>query len=216
MSLTLPYEVEFTLRRIDDREQQGDGQGRPCIVRWSPGVDGFSAAGLELWRHTSSENGDSLVRVDTDHKGSVVQASPCLVVYSWDRFLREFQPGEKVHFTAPLPDRYYRKLVEGEHYDLVWPGGEVAIWNWGTIREHEDQELRANDPSRPVLCVPAGSRTSFTAVSEAVPWPDRAVYEARHGFLLANTEERQWRAQQLWEQENGAKRLEAISERERV
>ncbi|KAL6787118.1 hypothetical protein J3E68DRAFT_418779 [Trichoderma sp. SZMC 28012] len=89
------------------------------------------------------------------------------------------------------------------------------MWDWGTKHEYVGQELRV-DAGQPPLRVPAGYRVSFTAAAEAVPWPGRAACEARDGFLLANVEERQWRAQQLWQQENGAKRLEAIAEQERV
>ncbi|OPB40897.1 hypothetical protein A0O28_0009780 [Trichoderma guizhouense] len=214
LSLTLPYDIEFTLRRIDDDSD------RPCIVRWSPGVEAFSAAGLELWRHTNHENGDSLVRVQVDYSdgAKLAEATPRLVVQGREPFLCELWPGGSgghVRFTAPLHERYHKGLIEGERYDLVWPGGEVAMWDWGTKREHVGRELRV-DAGQPPLHVPAGCRVSFTAAAEAVPWPGRAACEATDGFLLANVEERWWRNQHLWQQENGAKRLEAIAERERV
>ncbi|KAK4076687.1 CAZyme family GH71 [Trichoderma aggressivum f. europaeum] len=180
LSLTLPYDLEFTLRRIDDNTS------RPCIVRWSPGVEAFSAAGLELWRHTSRANdgSDSLVRVEVDYSGGakLAVASPRLLVQGWDPFLWELWPGGHVRFTAPLHERYHKGLVEGERYDLVWPGGEIAMWDWGTKHEHVGLELRV-DASQPPLRVPARCRVSFTAAAEA---------------------------------ENGAKRLEAIAEQERA
>jgi hypothetical protein len=44
---------------------------------------------------------------------------------------------------ATMLDRYRKELVKGSKYELVWPGGEFALWDWGTIKQHLGQELGA-------------------------------------------------------------------------
>ncbi|KAJ5175097.1 uncharacterized protein N7482_000974 [Penicillium canariense] len=48
----------------------------------------------------------------------------------------ELLPGQclKRNTGDPLP--FCDQLVLGEKYELLWPGAEYALWDWGTLREH--------------------------------------------------------------------------------
>jgi hypothetical protein len=114
--------------------------------------------------------------------------------------LWELPPGGSVRLVAKLPESYYRALKAGETYTLLYPGGEVAIWEWGTIQENLGRELKARrlmseekKKLLPSLVMPGGARISFTARAEEPRWPEREAYEAKNGFDAANVAEREWR-----------------------
>jgi hypothetical protein len=198
---TLPFGIEFTIKRAQD------GHQRPCIFNWSPTVHGFSPNGFILLRHDSS-SGDTK-RIEVDHSGLVKlpEEDDPMVVNGWNQFLWELDPGQEVKFLATLPERYHKLAVPGESYTLLWPGGEIPRWEWGTIREHLNHEMRARaadeTPTKPRLVLPGGPSVSFESQEYATPWPARAMREAKAGFHAANLEEQKWRLrQQQKEREN--------------
>lgn len=190
LSLTLPYRIEFTLRRA-----KTDCSDRPCIIRWSPTIDGFSSAGLILLREDNTATG-GFEPCAVDQSGlSEPSDQDAIVVdhHGRDKFLWELAPGGEVRFAACLPARYYAAMVPDETYTLLYTGGEVALWDFGTIQEHHGQLMKARSPS---LRIPGGARISFTARTEKTQWPGRAAYEAENGFDMANLAEQRWRQQE--------------------
>jgi hypothetical protein len=193
LSKTLPFQIELTLKRAED------GHSSPCIFHWSPNIHGFLATGFILLHITAA----SIVeRVEIDHTGLLKlpeEVAP-LVVGSGNHFLWELAPGCETTFVATLPERYQRVLVPGDKYQLVWPGGEIDVWDWGTIHEHANQELRPrstdDNPHKPRLILPGGPSISFQAEEESDPWPMRPMREAKIGFMAANLEEQRWRLRQ--------------------
>ncbi|KAK4204626.1 hypothetical protein QBC40DRAFT_272628 [Triangularia verruculosa] len=186
LSLTLPYKIEFILRRA-----KKDGSNRPCIFRWSPDINGFSPSGLILLRHADSSDSDGgLETCDVNHpKPLKFLSEDSILVDGQNAHLCELAPGGEARFTASLPARYYQALRAGEMYTVLYPGSEVAMWDWGTIKEHLGKEMKA----RAALMIPGGARVSFTVRAEEAPWPGRSGYEAQHGFEMANLAEQQWR-----------------------
>jgi hypothetical protein len=106
--------------------------------------------------------------------------------------------------VASLPAQYYQALHAGETYTVLYPGGEVQMWDWGTIEEHRGKEMKARhlmspsegDANLPRLMIPGGARVSFTVRAEEASWPGRLEYEARHGFEATNLAEQQWRQEE--------------------
>lgn len=192
---TLPYYIDLTIRRSEEGSDD-----RPCIFRWSPHVDGFCPSGFILLHHTAD---GSLEKVDIDHSGLVklVEEDETIMVNGWNQFLWELLPGGKTVLKATLPERYHRLLTPGGKFELIWPGAEIAMWDWGTVRDHMNTELRARSPGLgeesklPRLVLPGGSHISFAAQMESVPWPERGACEKRVGFMMANLEEQKWRLQ---------------------
>jgi hypothetical protein len=175
-----------------------DGHIRPCIFNWNPNTQGFLELGFILLHVTA----DSTKKVELDTTGLVTvpkQITP-LVVGSGQQFFWELSPECEITFVATLPERYHKILVPGENYQLVWPGGDIDFWDWGTISDHANQELRPRSidevPQKPRLVLPGASSNSFQVEEELDPWPMRAAREARVGFMVANDEEQRWRARQ--------------------
>lgn len=50
-----------------------------------------------------------------------------------------------------MPKHFRDVLVNGEKYELLWPGGEIALWDWGTKMEFVGKELER----RPGIYLPA-------------------------------------------------------------
>ncbi|KAI0451453.1 hypothetical protein F5B21DRAFT_507231 [Xylaria acuta] len=194
LSLTLPYQINFTLRRA-----QSDAQGQRCIIRWSPTIDAFSPSGFVLLRHVGKEGACEVISVD-HHTGLVpLPEKDAILVDGHGQSLWELAPGGQVSFVANPPERYYRALRAGETYTLLYPGVEQTMWEWGSIQDNIGTEMRREVAPAPGhrLVIPGGVCVTFTAQSEAQPWPDRAKVEASGGFFTAIWQEQQWRLSQI-------------------
>ncbi|PVH79613.1 hypothetical protein DL98DRAFT_560718 [Cadophora sp. DSE1049] len=193
LSKTLPFQIKFTLKRAED------GHSNPCIFHWSPNIHGFGATGFVLLHETAD---GTIEKVEIDHTGLVKlpEEKAPLVVGASNYFLWELAPGSETTFVVILPERFQKVLVPGEKYQLVWPGNEIDEWDWGTIPEHANQELKPRSTDyysqKPRLILPGGPSISFRAEEESDPWPMRAMRESKIGFAAANLEEEKWRLRQ--------------------
>lgn len=163
------------------------------LVRWSPLIDAFSSSGLVLLEHT--EDGGGFARVQVDHSRVLkLPEAERIAVNSYTPNLAQLLPGESVQLKGTLPECYQRCMEAGKRYTLLWPGKKVAMWDWGSLQDHLNTEMRADDQKEPRLILPGGPRITFLAESEAEPWPERERREAEVGFSRANLDERDWRS----------------------
>ena len=189
LSLTLPFPIVFTL------ERQSNSADKPLVVEWSAYSHGFAQSGFVLLHHTVTH----LEILHVDHSGLVdISRHGPLLVNGWNPNLWELTPDRPVKFMHSLPARYQKLLKAGETYTLLWPGGEIALWEEGGVRDHIGRELR--DRSDPLI-LPGGPHLTFTTHTESPPWPAREEREARRGFDRANFEEQKWRLEQRRAQE---------------
>ena len=144
-----------------------DGHGQPCIFYWSGSRDGFASDGF-LLLHRTADNQLEKIEVSS-HDGPRLQTPIKDEVSPWDHNIRELAPGGSDRFYQKIPQRYRDALVPGERYELVWAGGEVCWWDWGTIKQHDGQ---ARDSKPPPLIMPGGSSLSFIVIAEQ-PLPVR-------------------------------------------
>jgi hypothetical protein len=128
-----------------------DSREEPCIFSWSESNDGYGPSGFLLFRHTAN----GLRKIDIDDDTEAVSQTSSLVD-GWNRSLWEVAAEGRVRLMATLPTRYRKELVAGAKYELVWPGSEVAIWDWGTQRQHMGQELGTKSSK---ICLPAARCT---------------------------------------------------------
>ncbi|KAK8081417.1 glycoside hydrolase family 79 protein [Apiospora saccharicola] len=198
LSLTLPYNIDFTVTRSGDyRHRPGD----PVLVRRSPLIDGLSSSsGLVLLEHTADGGSGGFTRIPVDYSGILkLPEEERITVNSYTQNLGQLLPGENFKLHGTLPEFYQRRLEAGKRYTLLWPGKAVTMWAWGSIQDHPNIEMRANDhdnqKEEPRLILPGGPRITFLTESVAEPpWPQRTRREAEVGFARANLDERDWRS----------------------
>ncbi|KAH7380165.1 hypothetical protein BKA66DRAFT_442479 [Pyrenochaeta sp. MPI-SDFR-AT-0127] len=184
LSLTLPFTIHFAIEHEDALA------GKTIIFEWSPHIHGFTESGFVLLHHVNN----NLEVVAVDHSGLVdISRHGPLLVNGWNQGLWELGAEETVTFQTAVPARYQKLLKAGETYTLLWPGGEVALWEKGTVREHIGREL--DDKPTPLI-LPGGPHLTFSTHAELPPWPMREEREARVGFDRANLDEQKWRFEQ--------------------
>lgn len=147
-------DILVTIRRTRDMHEE------PCIFNWSGYNDGCGPLGYLLFRHT--ENG--LRKIDIDMNSNLFDPPQMPFIVDGFRSTWEVAPEDNVKFMPGLSKRYRKELKVGAKYELVWPGGEIAIWDWGTIKQHIGQELGIKSPK---ICLPAARVTlEFTEVGK--------------------------------------------------
>ncbi|KAH5442398.1 hypothetical protein HBI23_132070 [Parastagonospora nodorum] len=184
LSLTVPYHISFTFKH------EGGHKCVPLIFEWSTVTHGFKTPGLVLLRHTVV--GLEPIAVDHSERLDLSRQGPILV-NGWNENLWELDHKGSFTIMSSLPERYQKLLDSNETYTLLWPGANIALWEYGTVREHMGQEL--DDKDQPLL-LPGGPHITFSTHTENEPWPDRAATEARIGFDRANFAEETWRYEQ--------------------
>ncbi|KAF2844698.1 hypothetical protein T440DRAFT_435985, partial [Plenodomus tracheiphilus IPT5] len=184
LSLTLPYHISFTF------EHEGGHEGKPLIFEWSTAAHGLRMPGLVLLHHTAV--GFESIAVDHPERLDLHRHGPILV-NGWNENLWELGPKGSFTLMTSLPERYQKILATNETYTLLWPGANIALWEYGTVREHMGRELY--DKDQPLLLT-GGAHITFSTYTENEPWPDRAATEVRIGFDRANFAEETWRRQQ--------------------
>ncbi|KAF5855658.1 hypothetical protein ETB97_008831 [Aspergillus alliaceus] len=140
------FGIEVVLRR-------GDTDTRPCIFFWSPHAPAVPAAQFILLRHTS----DGLERVEVSKW--TLKSPDMLSITRRGQDLFELQPNGNSRHLASLGLQYNCALRSGERYELLWPGGETFLWDWGNIQDHLGMELRRREPC---LFIAGGPHISFT------------------------------------------------------
>ncbi|KAK6813785.1 hypothetical protein RU639_010243 [Aspergillus parasiticus] len=157
--LESPFGIEVVLRR-------NDTDPRTCIFYWPPSV----AARFVLLRHSS-------------HGLEIVEATngwpkppDMLYIEGWRQRLFELQPKGSYRYLESLDSSYDRALKAGERYELLWPGGETLLWDWGTVQDHLDMELRRQEPS---LFVAGGPHISFIVKEGEQTFPSPEPFSPR-------------------------------------
>jgi hypothetical protein len=183
LSLTLPFSLNIKLHRAVDKSHE------PCIFRWEL-TNALAQGDLLLFHETIT--GSHLIPINHP----LCNHNDVVTLGQWDGDFIQLSPGGEIRFQDPLPRRYREKLQPGETYRLQWPGSEVSMWEWGSLKDHIGSEVanrRAKDPPEPLLVIGSRSDVSFKAIVEAEPWPDRPVTTNEWEFHQANQDEQRWR-----------------------
>jgi hypothetical protein len=141
------YHLSITITRDED-----DPQTQPCIIHWDPIEDVFGQLGIMLVRSNGDFTEDlGPVLVDSNqlrakplHPREVSQSDPCF---------KELYPGSSVSWELDLPPVYFDSLEEGGDYRIRWVGGQISLWDWGTLAQHSGRTL---GPENPPVVLPGG------------------------------------------------------------
>ncbi|KAJ5922028.1 hypothetical protein N7516_009731 [Penicillium verrucosum] len=117
-----------TIRRAED------DCDKPCIFRWSGLYDAWGPSGFVIFQHTP----DGLKRIE----GTPKRPPPHTIkITGYEVETEELLPGQTLRRNIGAPGPFLDHMVAGERYELVWLGAEYALWAWGTLREHWEQEI---------------------------------------------------------------------------
>ncbi|KAF2743860.1 hypothetical protein M011DRAFT_528815 [Sporormia fimetaria CBS 119925] len=191
LSLTLPYSIDFTIHRADDNDK------RPMVLSWIPFLEAFVDSQLILLHIT--EHGPEKVEVPPLPVVRVREQDR-IEIHSHTPYLWELSPGDEARTRGSLTGNYQRLMEPGEKYELLWPGAEISMWDWGSKKEHFGQELRVkhlrDDPLPALFLLPGTTPISFTAKEEREPWPGRPQVNSDWDYQEANSKEADWRREQ--------------------
>lgn len=207
--ITMVNYIEFTLTRVPGAD------GRPIACKWSPWKHLLATGSLFLLHerspgHLERVNVGVLEGLDEDNACGAATMTKTSKYDFWDI---SASPGDKVKLRSRLTANYQTKLVPGQRYHLLWPGGELTIWDWGSLRDHEDHLPTSDDLGRkensglPRLVLLPAADVTFTAAEADEPFPDRGRFVMRDGphysYDHANTAEQRWRHLREMERRRG-------------
>jgi hypothetical protein len=195
LSITLPYYIDFTIKRP---ETESDSNDRPLVFRWGPYSNAFAHAEVVLL-HMTPQGPE---KIDVPPLSYAKPDPDTIQVNGWNQYLWELQPGSEIDMREKLTANYQRLLQPGEKYELVWPGAELPMWDWGSMKEHVGKELRTTqqqdiEAKLPRLVMPASKDViTFTAKHESEPWPSRPKDDTEGAFQDASLKEADWRREE--------------------
>ncbi|CAG8890836.1 unnamed protein product [Penicillium egyptiacum] len=144
--------VIITIRRAED------DYSNPCIFRWNFLHHGWGPSGFMIFQRTR----DGLKKAERKHKSPPPQTFRRT---GYEVETEELLPSQTLRRNIGHPYPVWDHLVARERYELFWPGAEHALWAWGTLREHWDQEIGVNMGLSRVI-IPGGACCSLTGVEE--------------------------------------------------
>ncbi|CAG8224586.1 unnamed protein product [Penicillium salamii] len=149
--------ITITITRdADDPERQ------PCIIHWDPIEDGFGQPGIMLLRSNFPYTAKpqplqanlERLRAKSSHPREVNTSDPCF---------KQLSPGISVSWEVALPSFYFDLFQSGQFYNIFWSGGQILLWDWGTLAEHSNRRL---GPKSPAVVLPGGSRQLLAIAAE--------------------------------------------------
>ena len=88
------------------------------------------------------------------HPREVNTSDPCF---------KQLDPGVSVSWEVDLPSVYFDSFQAGQFYNVFWPGGQIPLWDWGTLAEHSNRKL---GPKSPAVILPGGPQRSLAIAAE--------------------------------------------------
>jgi hypothetical protein len=137
-------------------KREEDGSGRPCVYKWSP-----PDLVLRIYPSSQEEGTEAPVTQPQGLTSDESGLSAPFSVPSAD--LIELWPGAETTVYGTIPEKYGPMLRVGGQYEVVWPGGDITEWTWGTKTDYQAQDRLV--PPRPDITLLAGPRFRFTAVT---------------------------------------------------
>ncbi|KAJ5162928.1 uncharacterized protein N7500_004758 [Penicillium coprophilum] len=150
-SLDIEVKTQFSFNITITRDVD-DPQRQPCIIHWDPIEDGFGQPGMLLLRYNYPHSSD-LQRLQPDLEQLGAKSLHPREVNTSDPCFRQLNPGDSVSWEVTLPSVYFDMFQTGKSYNVFWAGGQIPLWDWGTLAEHSNHKL---GPKSPAAILPSG------------------------------------------------------------
>ncbi|CAG8416416.1 unnamed protein product [Penicillium salamii] len=163
---SVTHSIDDPLGFIVTVHREEDGIKKPCIFRWDVYHDAWGPSGFLLFQHTL----EGLKKIEGNHG----PLPPETLEYTQnDLCFEELLPGHCLRRNIGNLTPFRDQLVAGEKYELLWPGAEYALWDWGTLREHIGHKVGVV-PGVPRAIIPGGASSCITVKQEADVWKPTA------------------------------------------
>ncbi|KAJ5477667.1 hypothetical protein N7530_003176 [Penicillium desertorum] len=158
------YRMMFTITR-----EVNDPETRPCIIHWDPVKDGLGQSGIILLCRESETDEWQPLQVDPQQ----LPAKPLhpQEVSIEDPYFKQLDPGDSVSWSVDLPSVYFDALGTGYSYEILWGGGEIPLWDWGTLSERSTSH-RQLAPKSPAIVLPNGPHQPFEVIDDEIDLED--------------------------------------------
>lgn len=80
-----------------------------------------------------------------------------------DPCFKQLNLGGSVSWEVALPSVYFDSFLAGQFYKIFWSGGQIPLWDWGTLSEYGNRKL---GPKSPAVVLPGGPRQSLHIVAD--------------------------------------------------
>ncbi|KAJ5890071.1 hypothetical protein N7504_010881 [Penicillium tannophilum] len=100
-----------------------------------------------------------------------------------DPCFKQLNPGASVSWEATLPSFYFDSFQPGEFFEIMWVGGQIHLWDWGTLADHSNRKL---NPKSPPVVLPGGPRQSLSITAEESDIDDVGPLPPSPGPILAD------------------------------
>lgn len=155
-------EIVFVITRAAD-----DPQRQTCIIYWDPIDDGFNHGDILLFRHEAGQ----LQHVHPNQL-SAKSVHPRQVSAS-DSCFKQLDPGDRVSWwKTTLSSTTFGCFKNGQSCELFWKGGQIHLWDWGTLEGHGASQLV---PRSPAIVLPSGSHQSLSFTDEESDIEDEVI-----------------------------------------
>ncbi|KAJ5647727.1 hypothetical protein N7490_004099 [Penicillium lividum] len=148
-------DADFNDQKESDTKQDIN---QPCWLCWSPLIDP-GRGNFILLHHDPGSSSLQRIGVEENFRyapSSRIQQFPNEPPSFYTAEAKNCHDCYKVTHKLSFPDTW-EKLLQPEHtYDLLWTGGEIEYWGWGT------QPDVGNKPKWPPVLVPGGAHITFT------------------------------------------------------
>lgn len=93
-------------------------------------------------------------------------------VSTTDPCFKQLAPGDSVSWYANLPSVYFNNTrASEERYKIFWRGGQIHLWDWGTLTEHSALHHQLV-PKSPAVVLPSGPQCCFGVVEDETDLED--------------------------------------------
>ncbi|KAJ6031122.1 hypothetical protein N7540_001854 [Penicillium herquei] len=100
-----------------------------------------------------------------------------------DPCIKELLPGASVSWEVSLPTFYFDSFRPAQCYKTLWVGGQITLWDWGTLVEHRNGKL---SPKSPSLILPISEIQSLHILDEESDIDDVGPFPPSPKPLLAS------------------------------
>ncbi|KAJ5308779.1 hypothetical protein N7508_004158 [Penicillium antarcticum] len=154
-------EICFVITRAAD-----DPQKQTCIIHWDPIEDGFNSGDILLLRHEAGQ-----LRPVPSNQPCTKSIHPRQVSVS-NKCFKQLDPGDRVDWFKPTIPSTSFGFANGQSWEIVWKGGQIPLWDWGTLAEHDGSQIV---PKSPAIILPSRPPQSFEFTDEESDIEDETV-----------------------------------------